>query len=1301
MDNLQLDIDFLINNPAIREAVRKARLDIAGLADGAQKDADRINSAFTNISRTLAGIFTVAAAKSFVTELINVRGEFQQLEIAFGTMLQSKEKADALMAQVVDLAAKTPFSLREAASGAKQLLAYGTASQDVVKTLKMIGDVASGVSAPLNDIVYLYGTLQASGRVTQMDINQFAGRGIPIYQALADVTGKNTTAIKDMVSAGKIGFPEIQAAFERMTGVGGQFYNLTEAQTKSLTGQISNLGDAWDKMLNNIGKSQQGVLSDGIAGLAYMVENYETVLKILGVLIATYGAYKAAVITTTAVQAIATGVTQGYTIAETLRFQAMLLSEKAMKLLNATMLSNPYVLVTTAVVGMVTALYLFGSACDGAAKAADALNEINKEATASYDIEKNKLQQLLEIANNEALSKERRIKAIKDINKLSPELLGNLNLETLKTQEAKQAIDDYLRSLEKSIKIKLANEQLEKLIKEENEGPGFWTQVGGFITNGGLTGQGGMAAGITGAKFLTANLQAQRAVKKEIKRLLESEDKENAKTTVVKKRTIAVIDEEIKAKKDAQQNATKAEYAKLQKEINALETEKLAITGNVSKAEKKQGNERLEFLKKLADKEAEVKRKGVEKDESEIQKAQKTYADLRKEADKLKLGAGAKERINNAEKEEIGYLKYDQQTEEIKKALEKQKTLYADFEEYKKNFGDAKAKERFNGQIDTEKTYLQAVEALNKEFEGKTNLTGGEGSRKEFVTKEYEEAKQAAQRVLDQQYYEAFEASKTHIQKLLDIERDYQEKVKALRDKATPEQLANLKRIRDEKIQAENSANLEQETDYSNTLMVLDTLSKGAALEKLKHIKIVLEAERAANRISVADYKQKVDEIDGAIARISGTDGSSGNPFKNAIDAVENWRKAIKGVSKDSVDAKTAFKSAASAIGEAANGAADIVGSVAKGLDSLGIGSEQLQKDLANVQGMLGGIGDLAKGIATGNPVDIVKGSINLLTSAFEFFNFKDKKTEKRIKAYQEQLKGLGKAFDDLERSINNSVGESYYSDSESAIKNLRQQQQLLSKSINEERSKKKADQGKIDAWQSELDSIPGKILDIQKSISETLVQTTFKDLANNLADAFTEAFKVGEDAAGRFDDVFNQVIQNAVKNSLKLKLIEKPVAAFTDALATYMKGNGNSVAGFDFEKWKKILKDAGDSMTASLQGFGDFFKTDVATTKKADDNTLTEAVKGITSDEAGLLAGQFGGQRIATLEGNQIAKANGQTMIEQLAETRKSQLTLIEIANNTGRTANNTDRLEAVEKSLKSIDNKMNGNNALRAAGG
>jgi len=1300
MSDLQLDIDFLINNPAIRDAVRKARLDIAGLADGAQKNVDQMDRAFKKLSYTVAGVFSANQAKEFVMELINVRGEFQQLEIAFTTILQSKEKANALMAEVVDLAAKTPFSLRDAASGAKQLLAYGTASEVVVDTLRMLGNVASGVSAPLNDIVYLYGTLQASGRVTQMDINQFAGRGIPIYQALADVMGKNTKEIKDLVSAGKVGFPEIQAAFERMTGAGGQFYNLMEAQSKSLTGQISNLGDAWDQMLNDIGKANEGVLSDGIALIASMVENYQTIIDILKVLIVTYGVYRAALIANTL-------ATSGMTAVELLHYGALVLAEKAQKLLNMTTLANPYVAAATALAALVTALIVFSDKMDVAAKSQENINSIRETATKLTIEHKQKLEDLVKTANNETLTLKEREAALRKINQTSPEFLGHLTLAKLRTEEGRKAIEEYNRSIDLMAlkqasfdkRVEIQKQKAELLSGNAEEKIGWWDRAkANFRT--------GKSGDFNKSEYEKVRKQQAADFDKQLADIDAYESNEIAKYNAKKpkeikteiKRTVSVIDEEIKAKKEAQENvSTKAEYTKLQKEINALEQEKAAITGKLNKVEQKQGNDRLDFLKKLAEKEAEIKRKGLSQNQSEVKKAQDEYAALRKEADKLKLGAGVKERLNTAEKSEVGFLEYDQRTEALEKELEKQKQLYTSFEDFKKLVGEEKAKERFKNQIDTEKTYLQYLENLNKEFDGKTSFNSVEDKRQQLFVQQIQEAKTAADQLADQQYAEAFTAAKTHAQRLLDIQIEYQNSVKSLGEKATAEQIAILQRIRNEKIQAEGAANFESVTSYRDTLLALDTLARGAALKELERLKTKLEAEKKANNISVAEYKQKLDEINGYIARINGTDGSIANPFKNSIDAVKRWRDTLKEVPADSKKAKDAFKDAAFSISDAANGAADIVGSVAKGFDSLGIGSEQLQKDMANVQGMLGGIGDLAKGIATGNPVDIVKGSINLLTNAFELFNFKDKKAEKRIKAYQQQLKDLGKAFDDLERGINNSIGESYYADSEKAVRNLRQQQTLLQKSINEERGKKKADAGKIDAWQSELDAIPGKIQDINNAVTEMLVQTSFKELANNLSDAFAEAFKVGEDAAGRFDDVFNKVIQNAVKNSLKLKFIEKPVSEFTEALATYMKGNGNSVAGFDFAKWKAILKSAGDSMTGALQGFEDFFKTDVDT--KTDDKTVSAAIKGITADQADLLAGQFGGQRIATLEGNELQKQGNETAMQQLAQAKQNGLMLVKIEDNTRRSA---EVEEDYLPYLKEIASKMNNNNnALRAAGG
>lgn len=844
MNDLALDIDFLINNAEIREAVRKARRDIQGLADDSQKDVDKMDKAFKRLSLTLAGVFSANAAKDFVMQLINVRGEFQQLEIAFTTILQSKEKADALMSDVVTLSSKTPFSLKDAASGAKQLLAYGTASESVVETLTMLGNVASGVSAPLNDIVYLYGTLQASGRVTQMDINQFAGRGIPIYKALADVMGKSTSEIKDLVSAGKVGFPEIQAAFERMTGSAGQFYNLMEAQSKSLTGQISNLGDAWDQMLNDIGKSNEGLLSGGIAAIASMVENYQKIIDVLTVLIATYGVYRAALIANTL-------AVSGMTIVELLHYGALVLAEKAQRLLNITSLANPYVAVATALGALVATLIVFSDKVDNAVKSQENLNSIKETATKITIEQKQRLQDLIKTANNEVLSLKEREAALRKINQTSPEFLGALTLAKLKTEEGRKAIDEYNRSIDMMAlkqasfdkRVEIQKQKVDLLAGKAEDKIGYWDKVKANLKSG-------KSGSFNNTEYEKVRQQQAKDFDKQLKDIDAYENNEIAKYNAKKpkdiktviKRTVGIIDEEIKNLKQAQENvSTKEEYAKLQAQINQLEAEKALITGKVNKAEKKQADERLEFLQKLFDKEAEVKRMGVEKDESEILKAQKVYEDLRKRADKLKLGAGVKQRINNAEEKEVGFLKYDQQTNVIKNSIEKQKQLYADFEEYKKTFGETKAKERFAGQIDTEKTYLQQLQNLLREFEGKKNLTTGEDERKKILAKEIEDATLLVQQNRDKEYAEAYDAAKTYQQKELDIKRDHVKKLDTLlkeqNGKVTKEQRENLERSRDEAIEAAKSEALAKTEAYKLASEDIFDLTRTQVKAEMKALK--------------------------------------------------------------------------------------------------------------------------------------------------------------------------------------------------------------------------------------------------------------------------------------------------------------------------------------------------------------------------------------------------------------------------------------------------------------------------------
>ena len=231
----------------IKDFSNTAAQEAAAVEDSFQQMAEKAGQ---YISYYLIG----QGMNNLVSSIVSVRGQFQQLELAFGTMLGSTAKATDLMQQMVDTAAKTPFGLMGVAEGAKQLLAYGVSADKVNDTLVRLGNIASGLSIPLNDIVYLYGTTMVQGRLYAQDVRQFTGRGIPLVKELAEKYHTTADNINAMVSAGKIGFPDVEEVLNKMTNAGGQFYQLMEKQSSSLTGQIANLEDAWDSALNSFGE---------------------------------------------------------------------------------------------------------------------------------------------------------------------------------------------------------------------------------------------------------------------------------------------------------------------------------------------------------------------------------------------------------------------------------------------------------------------------------------------------------------------------------------------------------------------------------------------------------------------------------------------------------------------------------------------------------------------------------------------------------------------------------------------------------------------------------------------------------------------------------------------------------------------------------------------------------------------------------------------------------------------------------------------------------------------------------------
>lgn len=427
---------------------------------GLDKFADKLG-------KLAASMGLAFGAKELVQNLVKIRGEFQQLDVAFRTMLGSAEKADALMSQLVRTAATTPFDLQGVAQGAKQLLAYGIAAEDVNDTLVRCGDVAAGLSIPLGDLVYLYGTTMTQGRMFTQDLRQFQGRGIPIAEELAKVLGTTTDKLGDMVTAGRVTSDVFQQAFNNMTSAGSRFGGLMDEQSKTITGQISNIEDAIDVMFNKLGQQSEGIINTTLSGVSYVVEHYEQFGRMLLGLVATYGAYKTAVMTAAAAQGWATA-------AEAIHYNWLVLVERAQKLLNATMLSNPYVLVATAIAGVVAALASMKTEAELVQEATEKYDEEKQKVIEKEEEHRQKIEELTQIASDEATSTTARRDALFALEQYYPQIFKKYRteydvLKNIKTIKEEIAALDGKNSIKnvatEATKVNKRIAELEKLNK--------------------------------------------------------------------------------------------------------------------------------------------------------------------------------------------------------------------------------------------------------------------------------------------------------------------------------------------------------------------------------------------------------------------------------------------------------------------------------------------------------------------------------------------------------------------------------------------------------------------------------------------------------------------------------------------------------------------------------------------------------------------------------------------------------------------------------------------------------------------
>ena len=418
---------------------------IKSTASMIEKEGGEMDALFQRLTRSLAAIGAGFSVQQIVQQVVTVRGEFQQLEVAFRTMLGSEEKASVLMSQLVDLAAKTPFDLQGVANGARQLLAYGENVENITDDLTRLGNIAAGLSQPLGDLVYLYGTTMTQGRLYTQDLLQFTGRGIPMIRELAKEFGVAESEIRNMVEHGKVGFPEVQQVIQNLTNEGGMFYNLMQEQSKTITGQISNLQDSFSTMLNEIGQNNEGMINNVISGLSYLVDHYQQIIDILKVLVATYGGYKAALIAVSAWQkaAVSAGSVKAFfELAKGIRS-----AKDAMLLFNMAVKSNPIGLIVGAVSSLIAALSMFINKQKEAKEAQEAALQPLRDEYTQTNL-------LVTELKNSNLEHERRKEILDELKSVNPGIVQGIDDEATAYEQLAQRLGDYNKMKQAEISLK-------------------------------------------------------------------------------------------------------------------------------------------------------------------------------------------------------------------------------------------------------------------------------------------------------------------------------------------------------------------------------------------------------------------------------------------------------------------------------------------------------------------------------------------------------------------------------------------------------------------------------------------------------------------------------------------------------------------------------------------------------------------------------------------------------------------------------------------------------------------------------
>lgn len=1230
-DGGRLNYGVGLDNSQLRADASESRRLLQGIGQTAETEGDRIDEAFKKIGAAAAGVFAVSQIKNFVTQVATVRGEFQQLEIAFKTMLGSAAQADALMSQLVKTAATTPFGLTDIAQSAKQLLAYGVEADKVNETLIRLGDIAAGLSIPINDLAYLYGTTMVQGRLYTQDLNQFLGRGIPLIEQLAQQFGVAENQVKALVEEGKVGFPEVEQAIINLTNEGSMFGGLMAAQSQSITGQISNIEDAIDTMFNEIGKQNEGVINDALGLVSTLIENWETVGKVLLTVIATYGAYKAAVIAVAAAHKL---MNIWGTVQAVLSLSRSIRSAKdAMLLFNMAVKANPLGLVLSVVAAAVSAFALFRDTTDEAADAIKAereeAEEFNKRVgesagkaistyktlQAEYKNCKTAHEQRQWIKESQTKFKELGI-AVTSVNDAENIFVKNTSVMMTAFKKRAEAAawqskvdEEYAKRIERQMQLE---DQRDKI------------QAGSKVPGYSHTTQGGNEYVDRSGNWVYTEQGAKNA-------------REAFNRSIANDPVLNAIDERI--------NRYTKKMSEVSSEFQGLFEQ--AGTTTKTKAEERDEERAAKEQQKIANETAQRNEKIREYSDKVSEAVTQAEFDIR-QAQINAMDDGYEKTVAQVQ------LNYDRLIAENDKRAQKM------IEDLK----DKKTLEWLNQNP-------KATKEQEIEYRASLNLTTADlSSEQQAMLRSYAEIARQIQvngnrAALDDMLKDVL----TYEQQRTEIAEEYEKKRKALyqtdeqgnyvldesgspvlRQGVTQGNVDELNRQEEEALRRVDEMFAEREATYQAWCNQIADMT----LEQLQQV-----LERAEQELADLEKNGGASDKQLSVARAKVTTAKNKVQSAQAKNDVSPDKRSVKeweDLYKTLLECEKQFESIGNTVGGVAGEIISVAGNITTSSLSMINGIVQLvNMSSAGIQGTAVAAATAISTVEKASVIlTIISAAMQIVMQIVNLFNSDDEKQEhiealqgridqlqweldnadivrlqensgkavERVRqalseTYQELLKNklavgdvagawrllftnvssnsevlektaekLAKAYANIEYTADKALGGEKYASAKEQLENIAQQQILIQEQIEAEQSKKKSDGGQIEEWQRQIEELGQEAVQIINDMVEDIIGGSSSEIASELGDAFFEAFQAGEDYAEAWGDKVNEIVADVMKRMLVSKFLEEPLGEIFDKYKKIWFPNGSGENTLD-----SVINSMG-SFASDLNAVGDDFAT-------------------------------------------------------------------------------------------------------------